>query len=58
MAQRERSDPLTDEEIETVAEAADDLGKRVVESLAEETGRDPAAFDVDEEHYDFSEPGA
>jgi len=40
---------MTDEELENVAEAADDLGERMVEALAEETGRDPEDFDLDEE---------
>lgn len=56
MAQRERSDPLTEEQVEAVAAAADDLGERLVEALAEETGREPAAFDIDDGEYDFTEP--
>lgn len=56
MAQRERSDPLTDDEIEAVAAAADDLGERLVEALAAETGRDPSAFDIDDEEYEFPDP--
>lgn len=56
MAQRERSDPLTEEQVEAVAAAADDLGERLVEALAEETGREPAAFDIDDEASEFPEP--
>lgn len=56
MAQRERSDPLTDEQIEAVAAAADDLGERLVEALAEETGGEPEAFDIDDAAYEFPEP--
>jgi hypothetical protein len=41
MAQRERDRPMTDEEIEDVAEAADELGGRMVEALAEDLGGDP-----------------
>ena len=37
---------MTDEEIEAVAEAADELGQRLVDALAAETGRDPDEFDV------------
>ena len=40
---------MTDEELENVAEAADDLGERMVEALAEETGRDPEDFDLEKE---------
>lgn len=49
---------MTEEEIEDVAEAADELGERMVEALAEETGRDPAEFDVDQDDYDFPAPEA
>lgn len=47
MAQRERDRPMTEEEIEEIAEAADDLGERMVDALAEETGRDREEFEVD-----------
>jgi hypothetical protein len=46
---------MTEDELEDVAEAADDLGKRIVEALAEETDRDPANFEVDEE-MEFPKP--
>jgi len=58
MAQRERDRPMTEEEIEDVAEAADELGERMVEALAEETGRDPDEFDVDPDGYELPDPGA
>jgi ATP-dependent protease ClpP protease subunit len=38
---------MTEEEIEEIAEAADDLGERMVDALAEETGRDREEFEVD-----------
>jgi len=47
---------MTDEEIEDVAEAADELGERMVEALAEETSRDPEEFDADPDDYDFPDP--
>ena len=56
MAQRERDRPMTEEEIEDVAEAADELGERMVQALAEETGRDPDEFDIDSEGYEFPGP--
>jgi hypothetical protein len=46
MAQRERDRPMTDEEIEAVAAAADELGERLVDALAEETDRETDEFDV------------
>jgi ATP-dependent protease ClpP protease subunit len=49
---------MTEEEIEDVAEAADELGERMVEALAEETGRDPDEFDVDPDDYEFPGPNA
>lgn len=55
-AQRERDRPMTEEEIEDVAEAADELGERMVQALAEETGRDPDEFDIDSEGYEFPGP--
>ncbi len=58
MAQRERNRPMTEEELEDVAEAADELGERMVEALAEETGRDPDEFDVDPVDYEFPDPDA
>lgn len=56
MAQRERDRPVTDEEIEGVADAVDELGERLVEALAEETDRDPDEFDVDSDDYEFPDP--
>jgi hypothetical protein len=56
MAQRERDRPMTDEEIEGVADAVDELGERLVEALAEETDRDPDEFDVDSDDYEFPDP--
>ena len=53
MAQRERKRPMTDEEISDVAAAADELGERVVDALAAETGRDSEEFDIDPENYEF-----
>ena len=47
---------MIDEEIEDVAEAADELGDRMVEALAEETGRSPEEFDIDQDEYDFPDP--
>jgi hypothetical protein len=49
---------MTEEEIEDVAEAADELGERMVEALVEETGRDPDEFDVDPDDYEFPGPNA
>lgn len=54
MAQRERDRPMTDEEIDDVAAAADELGERVVNALAAETGRDAEEFDIDPDDYEFS----
>jgi len=56
MAQRERDRPMTDEEIDEVAAAADELGERVVNALAAETGRDAEEFDIDPDDYEF--PGS
>ena len=53
MTQRERDRPMTDEEIDEVAAAADELGERVVNALAAETGRDPEEFDVDPDDCEF-----
>ena len=58
MAQRERDRPMTEEEIEDVAEAADELGERMVEALAEETSRDSDEFDIDSDDYEFLDPDA
>lgn len=49
MAQRERPEPMTPEELDEVADAADDLGKRLVTALAEVTGRDPEDFEFPDE---------
>lgn len=46
MAHRERSEPMTDEELEDLAQAAEELGRQLTEALAEETARDPDAFTV------------
>ena len=56
MGQNKREQPMTDEEIDDVAAAADELGERVVNALAAETGRDPEEFDVDPDDYEF--PGS
>ncbi|ERG94796.1 hypothetical protein [Haloquadratum walsbyi] len=56
MAQRERERPMTDEEIDDIAAAADELGERVVNALEAETGRDAEEFDVDPDDYEF--PGS
>ena len=56
MAQRERDRPMTDEEIDEVAAAADELGERVVNALAAETGHDAEEFDIDPDDYEF--PGS
>ena len=56
MGQNKREQPMTDEEIDDVAAAADELGERVVNALAAETGRDAEEFDVDPDDYEF--PGA
>ena len=56
MARTERDRPMTDEEIDDVAAAADELGERVVNALAAETGRDAEEFDVDPDDYEF--PGS
>ena len=58
MAQRERYRPMTDEEVEDVAEAADELGERMVEALAEETGRDSDEFDIGSDNCEFPDPDA
>jgi ATP-dependent protease ClpP protease subunit len=47
---------MTEEEIEDVAEAADELGERMAEALAEETGRDPEEFDIDPDDYGAPNP--
>lgn len=47
---------MTEEEIEDVAEAADELGERMVEALADETGREPEEFEVDPDDYEFPAP--
>jgi hypothetical protein len=47
---------MTDEEIENVAEAADELGERMVEALAEETGCDSEAFEASPADYEFPAP--
>jgi hypothetical protein len=47
---------MTDEEIDEVAAAADELGERVVNALAAETGRDAEEFDIDPDDYEF--PGS
>jgi hypothetical protein len=49
---------MTEEELENVAAAADELGERMVEALVEETGRDPDEFEADPGDYDFPEPDA
>jgi hypothetical protein len=56
MGQNKREQPMTDEEIDDVAAAADELGERVVNALAAETGRDAEEFDVDPDDYEF--PGS
>jgi len=43
---------MTEKEIEEVAEAADDLGERIVDALAEETGRDREEFEADPDDSD------
>jgi ATP-dependent protease ClpP protease subunit len=49
---------MTDEEIKDVAEAADDLGERMVEVLADETGREPEEFEIDPDDCEFPDPDA
>jgi hypothetical protein len=49
---------MTEEEIEDVAEAADEFGERMVEALAEETSPDPDEFDIDSDDYEFLDPDA
>jgi hypothetical protein len=49
---------MTDEEVEDVAEAADELGERMVEALAEETGRDSDEFDIGSDNCEFPDPDA
>ena len=56
MGQNKREQPMTDEEIDDVAAAADELGERVVNALAAETGRDAEEFDIDPDDYEF--PGS
>ena len=56
MGQNKREQPMTDEEIDDVAAAADELGERVVNALAAETGRDAEEFDVYPDDYEF--PGS
>lgn len=48
---------MTDDELDALAEAADDLGERVVRALAEETGRPVEDFDIDPGDYEFPAPG-
>jgi hypothetical protein len=40
---------MTEAAFETLAEAADDLGGRVVRAHVEETGRKPEGFDISPE---------
>jgi hypothetical protein len=56
MGHGKRERPMTDEEIDDVAAAADELGERVVNALAAETGRDAEEFDIDPDDYEF--PGS
>ena len=49
---------MTEDEIEDVAEAADELGEQMVGALAEETGRDPDEFDIDPNGYECPDSGA
>ena len=56
MGRGKRERPMTDEEIDDVAAAADELGERVVNALAAETGRDAEEFDIDPDDYEF--PGS
>ena len=56
MEHGKRERPMTDEEIDDVAAAADELGERVVNALAAETGRDAEEFDIDPDDYEF--PGS
>lgn len=56
MARPERPRPMTDDELDALAEAVDDLGERVVRALAEETGRPVEEFDIDPDDYEFPEP--
>lgn len=48
---------MTDDELDALAAAADDLGERVVRALAEETGRPVRDFDIDPDDYEFPAPG-
>ena len=52
MGQNKREQPMTDEEIDDVAAAADGLGERVVNARAAETGRDAEEFDIDPDDYE------
>jgi len=47
---------MTDEEINHIAAAVDELGERVVGTLVEETDRDREEFDIDPDDYEF--PGS
>lgn len=47
---------MTDAELETLAEAADYLGERVVRAPAEGTGRRTEDLDVDPDDHEFPEP--
>jgi hypothetical protein len=47
---------MTNEEIDEIAAAADELGDRVVDTLVAETGRDREEFDIDPDDYEF--PGS
>jgi len=47
---------MVEDELEDVAEAADELGARMIEALAEEAGRDPGEFDADPDGYEFPGP--
>lgn len=58
MAQRERAGALTDADVADVTEAAEDLGQRLVQALAEATGRDASEFDIDSDSYDLPTPRA
>lgn len=57
MASRDRDRQLTDDEIEAVRAAADGLGARLLEALADATGRDPDAFAADpDDDFPASDP--
>ena len=49
-------EPLSDEEIKQGANAADELGERVVDALVAKTDRDPDVFDIDPDEHEFHEP--